>query len=338
VLGVVVRKLVDHSSRRGRGAFQLRCATSLAVCLLASELSAEPLIPGNGFTWQRDTGAESCLPEAELRAKITALFGRDPFVGPSAPTVSATVSRRGEGLAASVRMREWDSLRETARDFQTPGTDCTPLTDAVALALALALSPDAPVEAASPAPSRNPPPIIPDKEALEPPDRCPRPWAALAELVWAVGAVPRPVVGVGVQFRHSFGRRFFLGVGGDWLPPASEGGQFSVELFRARLLACGAPLRGAKFALFGCGSGEGGSLIVANEAATLESAGAHPWFGVGLGARGTAELGAGWVVEAGIGAVIPTSRPIYATPSCPLLGFQQPPAFLTALISAGWQF
>jgi hypothetical protein len=334
--GVVVRKRA-RKDEKGRRVALASGASALGVLFVMTRAQAQIVAPG-GFTWQREAGAEACLSEVDLRGKITSMMGRDPFMGPGAPVARASVVRRPDGFAASVRLQEDGAPRETAREFQVRGEDCTPLTDAVALALTLALSRDAHATDPTPPAGANPAPAL-DKGAGAPSSNgAVGPWAALIDVPWSLGALPRPVAGLGLELRYALGTRFALGLGGDWLPPATEGGQFSVGLERARIIACVSPFVEQGFSISACGSGEGGAIRIGNEAASVVSAGSHAWFGVGMAARAGAHLGKRWLVEGGVGALVPASRPVYATPTCPLLGFQQPSVILTALVSTGVLF
>jgi hypothetical protein len=313
---------------------------AFGVLVFCSEVRADPLAPP--FTWDRAEGTEACLGEADLRAKIVGMLGEDPFSGPNAPEVHASVARQGDGLVASVHLKEAGSATETVREFQSPNGDCAALADAVSLAVTLALTTEpapAPAPTAPPASVDPSPPLFVDRGVLVAPKPADvGPWAAVAQVVWALGALPKAEAGVGAELRYAATKHFVLALGGDYLPPASEGGQFSVSLLKARVLACAVPFGDAAFYISACGSAEGGALQVGNELATLPTAGSHPWFGAGLSARATARLGSRFIVEGGAGALVPMSRHIYATPTCPLLGFQEPAATLSLFISTGVLF
>jgi len=298
---------------------------------------AEAPPPAAHFTWELGPGSEACLPEADLRAKIAETLGGDPFSRSDGPIVRAGASARGDELVAIVRLRESEHAPEAFREIHAPAGDCTALTDAVALAVTLALS-----STESPKPVEvlvvSPPPMA-DRGAMGPaPRSAPGTWALLAEAVWTLGALPRPEAGIGVEARYAILPHWAIAAGGDWLPDASEAGQFSVGLARARLGLCAIPFRHGSFSVIGCATAEGGAVRIGNEAAVLKAAGSHAWFGAGLSARASARLGERWVVEGGAGAVAPTSRPVYATPSCPLVGFQEPPATLSVLVTTGVLF
>jgi hypothetical protein len=314
------------------------------VLALTATAAAQTDVPGRSFSWQREAGAEGCPTEADVRGKIVGMLGEDPFAGVGAPEIHAVVARAdpGEGLVARVRLKEAANSPETTREFHSPSGDCAALTDAVSLAVTLALSSEPAAAPSTPRPSDNlpPPAFVADRGAPFVAQHSGEvgPWTAAAQVLWTLGVLPKPEAGVGLEVRYAVSSGFLLAAGGDWLPPASEGGQFSVSLLKAKLAACVVPFRKPSFAISGCASGEGGALRVGNELATLPTAGTHAWFGAGLTARATARLASRWIVEGGAGALVPTTRPIFATPACPLLGFQQPAATLSIFISTGVLF
>ena len=281
-----------------------------------------------------------------MRGKIAGLLGEDPFARRGGPEVHVAVSTQGEGLAAQVRLRESAGAPETTRRFDSPSGDCGALTDAVALAVTLALTetrPPAPpastLQNAPPANENPAPPVFVDRGTLPEMKRdVRRPWTAAAEVLWTLGALPKAQAGIGLEVRYALAPRFGLAIGGDYLPPASEAGQFSVSLARGKLAACAVPFAHGSFSLSGCASAEAGALQIGNELSTLRTAGAHPWFGVGLMARAAARVASQWVVEGAAGTLVPTTRSVYATPSCPLIGFQEPAATLSVVISTGVLF
>ena len=287
---------------------------------------AEAQLPGERFSWERGPGADACISEQALREKIRDALGTDPFSNRGGPIVHGAVHRRGDELVATVRLREPGTASEATRQFHAPAADCASLTSAVALAVTLALSPPESREEVQPASVATPP--YPSDWGVVETNSKPRAWAAVVGASWALGALPRPVAGVGLEVRYAPAERFAILAGGDWLPSASEGGQFSVGLSRARIGMCLVPIRSGDFSVLTCGTAEGGQVRVQNESATLPSAGSHPWVGGGALVRASARLGGHWVVEGGAGAIFPLSRPIYATPSCPRIGFQEPLAIL----------
>jgi hypothetical protein len=262
------------------------------------------------------------------------LLGTDPFSDPAAPFVRGDVVRRGDELVATVRLRLAGGTVEARREFHGPAADCTPLTNAVALAVTLAVSSDEDEyrdEETEVAPVV---PVVPERRA---PSHVPR-AALLGEALWTLGMLPRPTAGLGVEMRYAIAPRLALVLGGDWLPQASEAGLFSVGLSRAKIGLCVVPFRAASVSVLACSTGQGGATRVENEGATLPSAGSYPWFGVGLSARASAHIGGNWLVEGGAEAIAPTTRSVYATTSCPLVGFQEPPVTLSVFATTGMRF
>ncbi len=127
-------------------------------------------------------------------------------------------------------------------------------------------------------------------------------------------------------------------IGGLWLPPASEGGQFSLGLAAARLGACFETVRVPPFALAHCGYAMLGALQVKSEAAPVSGAGTHGWYAGSLTTAASIRLGESAVAEAGAEGVVPLTRPTYIADTCPAVAFQQPAATLGIFLSLGILF
>jgi hypothetical protein len=137
---------------------------------------------------------------------------------------------------------------------------------------------------------------------------------------------------------YAFGERFSAVVGGDYLPPASLKGQFSVGLSAARIGGCALAVRSTNWGVGVCAQARGGALSVKDEAGTTGDAGAHPWFAAAVTGNLRARVTERFVAEAGTGTSIPLRRPVFRTQGCPQIGFQQPVLTLGVFFSGGVLF
>ena len=327
-------------------------AARFGVVVLAGIGAARPALaepaPAAHFVWQRDSGAEFCDSSDTLREKVAAILGLDPFSGPQAPDFRGTVQRTEDVLIARLWLRERDGT-ETSRELRSaagvePGADaraCAALTDAVALALALSLERQAPRHRArsrSAAPAAvTRAPVADSGGSREGPSPPPR-FSALAEAGWRLGLLPRASAGLGLTLRYWLGERWALTAGGEWLPPQSERGQFSVALSTARVGLCAEVYQAQSFGILACTEPMAGAIQVENEAGSVNDAGTHLWFGWGLNGRVRTRLSSSVGAELSLGSVVPLRRPVYETLACPLVGFQQPVATLGVSAAAGVQF
>jgi hypothetical protein len=290
-----------------------------------------------------------CDSSEALREKIATALGRDPFSSVDAPDFRGTVQHDGTVLTARLWLRERDGT-ETSRELRANASsepeamarDCAALTDAVALALALSLDRRPARGRARPRSGETANPAR--KTALgdsgitsEGPSTPPR-FSVLAEVGWRLGLLPRASAGLGLTLRYWLGPRVALTAGGEWLPPQSERGQFSVGLTTARVGVCAEVYQSPSFGILGCTEPMVGALRVHNEAGFVDEAGTHPWFGLGLSGRMRTRLSGSWGAEFALGSVAPIRRPVYETLECPFVGFQQPLATLGVSAAAGLQF
>jgi hypothetical protein len=323
--------------------FMFERASTFSTTLLAvlafvapSRAHAEP--DAARFSWIRESGAEACIGEDELRRKIVAMLGRDPFADPSGPTVAGVVRREGDVLVATISSRPPGEAL-SSRELRADATSCGPLTDAVVLAVALSVErapAAAPAEPPRPAPAWQTAPA-PARVEQAPPGsgHASDDVAALAQAQWTLGWLPRPTTGVGLALHYKVAPRLTVAGGGLWLPAASHQGQFSEGLATTRLGACFETVRAAQVSLVQCAYGLAGATNVQNEAGKVPDAGTHAWFAGSLTAAAMARFGSTWAAEAGAEGTVPFARPIYATTDCPRVGFQQPVATLGVFLSVG---
>lgn len=330
-----------------------RVAARVGAGVLAGFCAAQPGFaepaPSAHFVWQRDSGAEMCDPSDRLRDKVAGILGRDPFSGQQAPDFRGTIQRDGDVFMARLWLRERDGA-ETSRELRGPaGSEpdsdaraCAALTDAVALALALSLERHAPrhrrsSRRAAPPASATRAPLSDDGVSEDGPSP-PPPFSVLAEAGWRLGLLPRASAGLGMTLRYWLAERLALTAGGEWLPPQSERGQFSVGLTTARIGACAEVYQARSFGILTCTEGMAGAIHVQNEAGSVDDAGTHAWFGLGVNGRLRTRLSSSVGAEFALGSVVPARRPVYETLACPLVGFQQPIATLGVSAAAGVQF
>ena len=112
-----------------------------ALCALFS------LVPGAAradgptvarLSFERAEDAARCIDEPELRERVAARLGRDPFVA-EAPLEARVRIEGGEGYRAVIELTRGEE--RTRRELASARADCSDLADALALALSLAVDP-----------------------------------------------------------------------------------------------------------------------------------------------------------------------------------------------------
>jgi hypothetical protein len=331
----------------------------LVTCLLSISRAvwAETTVPG--FAWERGLGAEQCPTESELREQVIGLLGRDPFAGPEAASVYATVEADGGILIAIIRARGPRDRTTATRELRSAAGTCTALANAVVLAIALALEDSAPT--ASPAsPSGQPSPAssssLPQAPSNAPPivldspiaSASPRDsasdvehraeeadWGVRVGALWNIGWLPRPNTGLGGALRRRIVGRVNISAGGVWLPAQSEAGQFSAGLSAATLGACVEAPRGPRFGAEHCVLGLAGAWRLGAEAGVLDSRSGQFWPAGGASSAFSFRSRDGLAAEIGIMGIVPFERPIFRSTSCPPAAFQQPFLAFGAFFSLG---
>jgi hypothetical protein len=320
----------------------VRFFVAALICSISTEIEAQP--PQDApFIWLRQDGAEQCPSEIELRQLVSEAIGRDPFLDPAAPRVRGSASREGEDYVARLWLLERPGATPVTRELRAPATDCAALSAAIVLALSLSL--DA-FRARNPRATqpRNANVARVPRAALGEPAAVdsgvtsrgqPGPWSALGGVEWSLGLLPMPTTGFGIAMRYAFGERVSAAAGGQWMPPASREGQFSVGLAAGKLGGCVLAFRSPRWEASGCAYAQGGALHVKDEAGATRDPGTHPWFAGALTGDVRTRLADNFVAEAGAGTSIPLHRPVFQTRSCPLVGFQQPPLTLAIFLAGG---
>lgn len=205
------------------------------------------------LTYERAPGAESCIEEGELRARVADRLGHDPFVAASTTAIEVRVARE-DGKWLAQLTAEKDGRPAGARALSSDASRCDDLAETLALTLSVLLDPHGPLADATP---REAPPVRSTKRAddpfFEPPAPATKevaPPAPPAPRVVPFGAVgtsvlfavaPAPSAGLFAQLgaRH---RDASLAVEGMVALPSSDpdarGPGARVSLTTASLLPC----------------------------------------------------------------------------------------------------
>jgi len=286
------------------------------------------------------------LSEAELRESVVRSLGRDPFTGSSGPRVRGQVQRDALGLRATLSVSATGDPVPRLREFRAEANDCASLGEAVALAIAMSVEHSdvtpPPAQEAAPEPKLLAPPVTTprvDRPAPSPSSTKSssgrRKWALSAEAHWSVGMVPSPTTGPRLLLRRYLGEHWSLGLGGEWVPKASEQGQFSVGVLAARADACLRLFSAANWGVASCAGARLMKLHAEDEAHSIVGAKTGTSLAPLLAARASAQLGERWVAELGMEGALPLARPIFRVDSCPQLAFQQPILTFGAFVGFG---
>lgn len=124
------------------------------------------------LSFERAEDAARCIGEPELRERVAARLGRDPFVA-EAPLEARVRIEGGEGYRAVIELSRGEE--RTRRELASARADCADLADALALALSLAVDPAsllAPPRPPEPEPAvAEPEPPIAEQAVAEPAPR-----------------------------------------------------------------------------------------------------------------------------------------------------------------------
>jgi hypothetical protein len=101
------------------------------------------------FHWTRADGAESCIDEAALAARIDGVLGRTTFVerADAEAVVHARVERGSKGWIAHIGLSDRDGKVLGTRDLDSDAPDCRAFDDALSLVIALAVDTLVPTKA-----------------------------------------------------------------------------------------------------------------------------------------------------------------------------------------------
>lgn len=205
------------------------------------------------LSYERAPDAESCIAEAELRARVADRLGHDPFVAESTTEVRVRVSREDGAWLARLGA-EKDGRPAGARTLTSGASRCEDLAETLALTLSVLLDPHGPLADATPIeapPTRSPahvddpffePRANESKEAPPPPRPAPRlaPFGGIAAGIF-LGVAPAPSTGLFAHLGARY-REASLAVEGMVALPSSDPGGAGpgarVSLTAATLLPC----------------------------------------------------------------------------------------------------
>ena len=138
----------------------LRLLVVAFVLLFARQAHADAKT--SALSWVRLPGTESCIPTAELGARIEKHLGRSVLVSPSVADISieGRVEKVGSKFRAVVGGTKRDGTRIGTRDMTSTGADCRALDDGLVLVIALMIDPDALSPHRDEAAPLPPPPVV----------------------------------------------------------------------------------------------------------------------------------------------------------------------------------
>jgi hypothetical protein len=167
------------------------------------------------LVYVREPGAEKCPAEIDLRLRVVARLGYDPFSPQASRVVLARISATTRALDGSVELVDERGISSGKRALGSPPENCEQLARAMALSISLAIDPEREL-APEPTPSRAAPrseaektsPAPMPRPSAVPPARAARGHRFFAgvALAGSVGALPEPGLG-------AFG---FVGYRGRW--------------------------------------------------------------------------------------------------------------------------
>jgi hypothetical protein len=163
------------------------CAAGLALLLGAAALAAENV----RLVYVRETGAESCPDEPEVRRSVAARLGYDPFVDGPGRVVRVVLSLAARRLRASIEITDESGDLLGTNQLSPRVRDCGTLASAIELAIALAIDPlhaSGPLHASVPLRTGAPLPPPPSPS----PDPPPPPLPAMVTHPAAPTVVVRP--------------------------------------------------------------------------------------------------------------------------------------------------
>jgi hypothetical protein len=200
----------------------------LASLLAPSSLRAEESerLSFVRLAWVRADGAEACLTEAELSARVSERLARNPWSERATTLIEGWVRRDGQRLRAKLAVRGENGQVRGERELSSEELDCAALGNAITLAVALAIDPEAALAPAEPA--QEPPPAAPavphapsSAGAVSPPQAEAEPAVIAVEAprgtgdvmpraLVSFGTLPRPAAGAGLAGHVRVARRLSI--------------------------------------------------------------------------------------------------------------------------------
>ncbi len=238
-----------------------------------------------------------------------------------ARTFVVSIERRGNGLVGSLVVRQADGTTESR---QVAGPECGEVAKVLALATALAIDPDASL---APNPEPAPAPPEPPKAEPEPAEARPAPsepnhdpsanaWVVTLGAAIEGAITPRPAyggsVGAGWRAPHGLGALSAAGVDLTYLRAPTDAvgtAAASFQFLYARPELCAVALKWhLESGVAPCLSAEIGAVTGAGSNITHASTRSRAWATVDPTLALHQALGAGFFVEAALGAVLPITR------------------------------
>jgi hypothetical protein len=262
---------------------------AVGVLVSAATAAADPPVAAASLTYERQSGAEACPDEPELREQVKVRLGYDPFQNDAPHRVSVRIAPHGKGLRARIQTSDASATPNATtavRELDGEGDGCDELLQSVVLAVSLAIDPRsfagpraAPLP---PSPVAPEPPLLPSKAPVAaPPPSSPSasPWTIQIDAAARIGfgLVPNVSLGPVVDVRVGQRRWALVAEAGADLPTSSRyeagssGPGVQASLLRGGLGACGilAWLSLCGRVDFGALEGSGTGMTVATTATTF---------------------------------------------------------------------
>jgi hypothetical protein len=220
--------------------------------------------PTARLTYIRNSGAERCPDEGELRKAVATRLGYDPFFPWARATVVAEVARRARGFHGHVTILDEHGLALGERSLDATSESCDDMVRALALAISIAIDdlaselappPPPPPSGAQPSIPTPPSPKAPAEADASSPrpavDRAPPPrparsgervsWAGWVAPIASFGVAPTGTLGLHLdaELRHG---SFSLGLEGRVDLPSSTsaavGGRVRTQVVLGAVVPC----------------------------------------------------------------------------------------------------
>jgi hypothetical protein len=311
---------------------------SIGVAALTSSTAAAASDEPFHLAWVRGAGAEACVGDLALAARVAERLGRDPFSSGARRTIEGYVTRDGRRWTAHLTVHDGTGAVVGARDLSSDADDCEAVEAAVTLAIALAIDPEAALRPPPETPAPPPPPPPPEVAAC-PSTTCPppppnMPASLTGRLSLSTALLPKTALGVGLAADVEPVRRIHGTVGFLLLPETkTAAGDFAFGLTAASLGACGDVWTSGSWAAALCGQAYGGAIHSVVLALEPTTPGDRLWLGAGASARLSGNVFRALRAEVAAEATAPLVRHRFFVEGAPGTVFQQAP--VGALVSIG---